>query len=127
MPQHRWVVAVMLLLCTPSVWAGNGKWQSAKVVEVRDASEAGASVAANNSVGTANTALIGGVVPRCEVTVTLDGVSYSAIFPEDRHFRASDLTQGGEVPARIEGNKLALQRIDGKEMKAKIVRHGPVQ
>jgi len=120
-------VGLVLLVCTPVVWAGN--FRLAKVVEVRDASQSGASVAANNSVGTADAApaLVGGVVPRCEVTVALDGVRYSAIYPVDKHFRPTDFAPGEQIQARVAGNKLILQRLDGKEMKAKIVSRGPVE
>jgi len=118
-------LALMFLTGATLAWGGSGKWQSAKVMEVRDASETGASVASNNSVGVADTALVGGFVPRCEVTVVLNGVAYSAIYSVDKHFKPSDLTAGEEVPARVEGSKLALQRLDGKEMKAKIVHRGP--
>jgi len=120
-------VAVLLLVCASVAWAGGSKWKSAKVLEVRDASETGASVASNNSVGGPDTALVGGVVPRCRVTVALDGVSYTAIFTVDKHFKPTDLAEGEEVSARVEGNKLVLQRLDTKEMKAKIVHQGPVQ
>ncbi len=120
-PLFQKALAILLLMCALLAWAGGSKWKSAKVLEVRDASETGASVAANNSVGVADTALVGGVVPRCRVTVALDGVSYSAIFPVDKHFKPTDLAEGEEVSARVEGNKLVLERPDGKEMKAKVV------
>jgi hypothetical protein len=126
-PSFQKALAILLLVCAPVAWAGSSKWKSAKVLEVRDASETGASVAANNSVGVADTALVGGVVPRCRVTVAVDGISYSAIFPVDKHFKPTDLAEGEEVSARVEGNKLVLQRLDGKEMKAKIVHQGPVE
>jgi hypothetical protein len=67
------------------------------------------------------------MVPKCEVTVGLEGKSYSAVYVIDKHFKMSDLVEGQEIPARVEGNKLVLKRpMDGKPMKAKIVHEGPV-
>jgi hypothetical protein len=34
---------------------------------------------------------------------------------------------GDTIHARIDGKKLVLRRLDGKEMKSKIIRQGPVE
>jgi hypothetical protein len=64
---------------------------------------------------------------RCAITIALDGTSYTAIYREDQHFKITDFNPGDPVQVRIEGKKLVLKRLDGKEMKAKIVKQGPVE
>jgi hypothetical protein len=56
------------------------------------------------------------------ITVALNDMSYSAQYPQARHFRPSELIVGDQILARIDGDKLILKTSDGKEMKAKIVR-----
>jgi hypothetical protein len=63
------------------------------------------------------------MVPRCELTVALDGQEYSAIYPLDKHLKIQNLNQGDEMMVRIEGNRMVLKSpTDGKELKSKIVR-----
>ncbi|HZQ19712.1 MAG TPA: hypothetical protein VFA90_13415 [Terriglobales bacterium] len=118
---------VLLLLCASS--AGAGDFKDAKVLHVRDASALGASVAGNASYGVSTApSIVPGMVPKCEVTVALDGKSYSAVYVVDKHFKMADLVEGQEIPAQVEGNKLVLKRpMDGKAMKAKIVHQGPIE
>ena len=116
---HIFSLLVLLTVSFP-VWSSNLK--TAKVIEVRDASFTGAGIAADASLGVASApAEVPAYVQKCLVVVSLDGKQYSAIFPVDKHFKMTDFVEGQEVPARVEGNKLVLQRLDGKEMKAKIV------
>jgi len=108
------------LTLTSLLWSANLK--SAKVIEIRDASFTGAGVSADASLGVTNApAEVPAYVQKCLVVVSLDGKQYSAIYPVDKHFKMTDLVEGQEVQARIDGNKLVLQRLDGKEMKAKII------
>jgi len=110
----------VLAACSPSLWSANFK--SAKVIEVRDASFTGAGIAADASQGVAGTpSEVPAYVQKCLITVSIDGKQYSAIYPIDKHFKMTDLVEGQQVEARVEGNKLVLQRLDGKEMKAKII------
>ena len=104
-------------------------FKSARVLAISDASREGANVAGRDAVqGKEPTTLVGAVVPRCMIKVSLDGKRYSGVFYEDKHFKRTDLAEGEEVQARIEGNKLVLKRpSDGKEMKSKIVETGPVE
>jgi hypothetical protein len=104
-------------------------FKTARVLEVRDASEAGANVAGREPIsGKDPTALVGAVVPRCLIKLAIEGKSYSAVYIEDKHFKRTDVVEGEQVSARIEGNKLVLKRpTDGKEMKAKILETGGVE
>ena len=52
----------------------------------------------------------------CDVNVV------TAIFREDQHFKITDFNPGDSIQARIEGKKLVVKRLDGKEMKSKIIR-----
>ena len=110
--------AILVLTCF--AWSANLK--PAKVLVVRDASFTGAGIAADASLGVAGTpSEVPAYVQKCLVTVSLDGTKYSAIYPVDKHFKMTDFVEGQEVLARIDGNKLVVQRLDGKEMKAKII------
>ena len=98
----------------------------AKVVEVHDASSLAEAAVANHPVaiqaGGEQTASIPSEYLRCEITVSLEGTNYTAIYPVDQHFKITDFSPGDMIRARIEGKKLVLKRLDGKEMKAKILR-----
>jgi len=113
------VCFAVLVLCG-FVWPANLK--PAKVLAVRDASFTGAGIASDASLGVAGTpSEVPAYVQKCLVTVSLDGTVYSAIYSVDKHFKMTDLVEGQEILARVEGNKLVVQRLDGKEMKAKII------
>jgi hypothetical protein len=118
-----------LLLLSSLAWAADFKL--AKVLEVRDASSLAEAAVANHPVairaGGEQTASVPSQYLRCEITVALEGTSYTAVYPVDKHFKTSDYSVGDMVPARIDGKKLVLKRLDGKEMKAKIVRQGPLE
>ena len=105
--------------------ASGAAFQKGKVVAVRDASETGATAESNDPVSSKNgpaTVLMPGMVARCAVTVRLNGVEYTAIYYEDKHFKRIDLVLGQMIDARVDGNKLVLRRpSDGKDMKGKIV------
>lgn len=79
---------------------------------------------ANSTVsGERTTSPLAGVVPRTQITLSLDGTNYTAVFPIDRHLKVEDLTVGETIMARVEGNKLVVQSpTDGKQLKAKISR-----
>jgi hypothetical protein len=119
----KWYFPALLLF---SSLASAADFELAKVLDVRDASSLAASAVANHPVaiqaGGAQTTSVPSQYLRCEVTVALEGTSYTAVYPVDQHFKMTDLSVGDMVPARIDGKKLVLKRLDGKEMKAKIVR-----
>ena len=119
------ILASLLLL---AAFASCAELHKGKVIEVRDASETGATAGSTDPVASKNgqaTVLLPGMVTRCSVTVRLDGMDYTGIFNEDKHFKQTDLVEGQTIDARVDGNKLVLRRpSDGKEMKGKIVRKG---
>lgn len=116
-----------LLLMSSLMWAAN--YKLAKVVEIHDASALAEAAVANHPVaiqaGGEQTASVPSEYLRCEITVALAGISYTAIYPVDQHFKITDFSAGDMIQARIEGKKLVLKRLDGKEMKAKILRQEP--
>ena len=120
-------LTAVLLLCAVAFGAD---YKLAKVIEVHDASSLAAEAVANHPVavqaGGGQTTSIGGQSMRCEITVALEGTNYSAVYPVDQHFKFTDFSAGDLISARIEGKKLVLKRLDGKEMKAKITRQEPV-
>ncbi len=97
-----------------------------KVVDVHDASSLAASAVANHPVsvqaGEGQTTSVPSQQLRCEITVAIEGTSYTAVYPVDQHFKMTDFSAGDLVHARVDGKKLVLKRLDGKEMKSKIVR-----
>jgi hypothetical protein len=117
------IVASLLILAASASCA---ELHKARVLEVRDASETGATAGSTDPVTAKNgamTVLLPGMVTRCSVTVRLDGADYTAIYNEDKHFKQTDLVEGQMIDARVDGNRLVLRRpSDGKEMKGKIVR-----
>lgn len=102
-----------------------------KVVEIHDASSLAESAVSNHPVsaqgGGGATASIPSQFLRCALTVALDGTSYTAVFREDQHFKITDFNTGDPIQARIEGKKLVIKRLDGKEMKSKIIRQEPIE
>jgi hypothetical protein len=116
-------LAVLVLLATSAAAAD---FKLGKVVEIHDASALAEAAVANHPAvaqgGGGATASIPSQYLRCELTVALDGTNYTAIFREDQHFRITDFNPGDQIKVRIEGKKLVVQRLDGKEMKSKIVR-----
>jgi hypothetical protein len=120
------VLAFVLL----STFASAVDYKLAKVLEIHDASSLAESAVSNHPVATQAGGGLTTSVPsqylRCEITVALEGTSYTAIYREDKHFKITDFNPGDSVQVRIEGKKLVLKRLDGKEMKSKIVRQEPV-
>jgi hypothetical protein len=109
-----------LLLFSSLTWAAD--FQSAKLLEIRDASEVGANTVTDSSEGLAGApTFVPALLERCKLTVALNGVSYSAIYPVNKHLKVTDFAAGDFVPARIEGNKLVIKTLDGKILKSKIV------
>jgi hypothetical protein len=119
--------ALVLLVAT----AGASDFKLGKVVEIHDASSLAEAAVANHPVsaqgGGGITASIPSQYLRCEITVALEGINYTAIFREDQHFRITDFSPGDSIHARIEGKKLVVKRLDGKEMKSKITRQEAVE
>ncbi len=116
----------IFLLCSLLAWAAD--YKPAKLLEVQDASEVGANTVTDSSEGlTGQATFVPAIISRCRVTVALNGTSYTAIFPVNKHLKIADLSPGDFIPARIESNKLVIKTIDGKEMKAKIVRREPLE
>jgi hypothetical protein len=114
-----------LLLCSSLATAADFK--TAKVIEVRDASELGASVDTDVKADGKTTTISPAIAYRCEVTVALEGVNYTAIYPSSKHLNPSELVAGDAIQARVEGNKLVLKVPDGKQVKAKIVSRTPAK
>ncbi len=122
------LLAVLMLI---SACASAADYKLAKVQDVRDASSLAESAVANHPVaaqaGGGMTASIPSQYLRCQITVALEGTSYTAVFREDQHFKITDFNPGDPVEVRIEGKKLVLKRLDGKEMKSKILKQGPAE
>jgi hypothetical protein len=120
--------AVLILLTSI---ARAADYKIAKVLDVHDTSSLAESAVANHPVATqaggGSTTSVPSEYLRCEITVALDGTSYTAIYREDPHFKITDFSPGDSVQVRIEGKKLVLKRLDGKEMKSKILKQGPVE
>lgn len=114
-----------------SVLAGAADLKLGKVVEIHDASSLAEAAVANHPVSTQGgggaTASIPSEFLRCELTVALEGTSYTAIFREDQHFKITDFNAGDSIQVRIEGKKLVVKRLDGKEMKSKIIRQEAIE
>ena len=123
----RLIAAILLL----SSFAYGADYKLAKVLDVHDASALAESAVANHPVVTQSGGGVTASIPseylRCEITIALDGTSYTAIYREDQHFKITDFNPGDPVQVRIEGKKLVVKRLDGKEMKSKIVKQGPVE
>ena len=119
------VLAAILILASLTLAAD---FKQARIVDFQDVSEVGGGTItgpSSNGVDITPTAHVPSAIPKCEVTLLLDGKTYVALFSEDRHFQIADLERGKLIPVRIEGRKIAMQRpSDGKEIKGKIVREG---
>jgi hypothetical protein len=122
------ILCVMLLFVTVTSAAD---FKLAKVVEVHDASSLAETAVPNHPVavqaGQATTTSIPSQYLRCEITIALEGTNYTAVYPVSEHFKTTDFAAGDMISARIEGRKLVLKRLDGKEMKAKIARQEAAQ
>lgn len=120
--------AVILLLSTLAFGAD---FKLAKVIDVHDASSLAAAAVANHPVaiqaGGAQTTSVPSQQLRCEITVAIDGTSYTAVYPIDQRFKMTDFSAGDLIHARVDGKKLVIKRLDGKDMKSKITRQGPVE
>ena len=59
------------------------------------------------------------------VTLILSGTLYTAVFdpPLEQSDRSGTLSRDQRIPARVEGNDLWLKLPNGKEARAKIIRH----
>jgi hypothetical protein len=117
------LLAILIVLTSSAVAAD---FKLGKVVEIHDASALAEAAVANHPALAQGSGAATTSVPsqdlRCELTVTLDGTNYTAIFREDQHFKITDFNPGDQIHVRIEGKKLVVQRLDGKEMKSKIIR-----
>lgn len=117
------LIAVLLLAVSVSFGAD---FKQARVVDFQDVSEVGGGTVdgpSSNGISTTPRSHVASAIPKCEVTLNLDGKIYTALFEEDRHFQIADLQRGRMIPVKIEGKKIAMQRpSDGKEIKGKIVR-----
>jgi hypothetical protein len=119
-------LAILVLLATSAAAA---EFKVGKVVEIHDASALAEAAVANHPAlaqgsGAATTSIPSQDL-RCELTVTVEGTNYTAIFRENQHFKITDFNSGDAIHVRIEGKKLVVQRLDGKEMKSKIIRQEP--
>jgi len=117
------LITVLLLLATITLAAD---WKQARIADFQDVSEgAGGTISgpASNGVSTTPTTHAASTILKCEVTLVLDGKTYTTQFVQDSHFQMTDLERGKFIPVRIAGKKIAMQRpSDGKEIKGKILR-----
>ena len=124
----RWILSLFFVL---SIAANAADFKLGKVVEIHDASSLAEAAVANHPVSTQGgggaTASIPSEFLRCELTIALEGTNYTAVFREDQHFKMTDFTAGDPIQARIEGKKLVVKRLDGKELKSKIIRQEPTE
>jgi hypothetical protein len=124
----RWILSLFFVF---SIAANAADFKLGKLVEIHDASSLAEAAVANHPVSTQGgggaTASIPSEFLRCELTIALEGTNYTAVFREDQHFKMTDFTAGDPIQARIEGKKLVVKRLDGKEMKSKIIRQEPTE
>jgi hypothetical protein len=117
------VVAVLFFLAATTLAAD---FKPARVVDFQDVSEvAGGTIngLSSNGVAVTPTSRVPSAILKCEVTLQVEGKTYTVLFAQDQHFRMTDLERGKFIPVRLEGKKLAMQRpSDGKEIKGKIIR-----
>lgn len=101
-------------------------FKQARIVDFQDSSTvAGGTVSGpdSNGVPVTPTRRVPSSILKCEITLSLDGQTYTALFPEDLHFQIADLNRGGLLPVKIDGKKIIMQRpSDGKEVKGKILK-----
>lgn len=115
---------IFVLLLALSAVCQAADFKQAKVLEMRDASEVGANTVSDSSEGvTGAPGFVPAVLSRCRLTLAIDKTSYTAIYPVNKHLKSTDFSSGDFVSARIEGNKLVIKTLDGKEMKSKILSH----
>lgn len=119
---------ILVLLLALSTICQAADFKQAKVLEIRDASEVGANTVSDSSEGLSGApGFVPAVLSRCRLTLAIDKTSYTAIYPVNNHLKITDFSPGDFISARIEGNKLLIKTLDGKEMKSKIVKHGPIE
>ncbi len=121
----KWIL-VVLLACVSLSHAADFK--PAKVLELKDASEVGANTVSDSSEGLAGTpGFVPALLSRCRLIVAIDKMSYTAVFPANKHLKISDFNAGDFISARIEGSKLVIKTLDGKVMRAKIASREPLE
>lgn len=113
--RFEWAVALAML----STVALGADFRQAKLVDVQAFTAPGPSIVAPNGN---NPVIIPTSRNMFTITVALDGMSYSAQYPQTRHFKPSELIVGDTIPARIDGAKLILGVTNGKEVTGRIVR-----
>lgn len=119
---------IFVLLLALSSLGRAADFRSAKILEIKDASEVGANTVADSSEGlTGAPGFVPAVLSRCRLTVAMNKTSYTAIFPVNKHLKITDFNPGDFISARIEGNKLVIKTLDGKEMKSKIASREPIE
>ena len=119
---------IFVLLFAISTLCQAADFKPARVLEIRDASEVGASTVSDSSEGLSGApGFVPAVLSRCRIAVAIDKTSYTAVYPVNKHLKITDFSPGDFISARIEGNKLVIKTLDGKEMKSKIVSHEPIQ
>ena len=89
---------------------------------VADSSEGIVSLPASGSPG-----FVPALLSRCRLTVAIEKTSYTAVYPVNKHLKITDFNPGDFISARIEGNKLVIKSLDGKEMKSKILSHEAIE
>ena len=88
------MLRLLTVLLVLSTWALAADFKPARIVDFQDVSEAGGGAITSpspNGVATIPTSHAANTILKCEVTVELDGKTYTAIFPQDRYFQMTDL------------------------------------
>lgn len=113
----------VLLLATA---AFSADFQQAKILDVQLASARNDSALHRWAASDGGSVFIPNTVNVIGVEVAIGDLDIAAQFREQKHFRASMLTIGESVDARVSGDYLILKDSKGKEVKGKILRKAKV-
>lgn len=115
-------VAVLLLATV----AFGADFRQAKILDVQIATTRNNSALGRWAASDGGSMLIPSTVNVIGVEMAIGDITYIAQFREQKHFRASMLTIGESVDARVSGDYLILKDSKGKEVKGKILRKAKV-
>jgi len=115
------IMAAILLLSALSVAED---FQNAKVIDIAPYRKGNTPIIAPNN---GYPVLISTDQNMMTITVALDEMSYSANFFQRRDFKSYTLIVGDSIPARLDGDKLVLEKPNGKEVKARLTRRARLE
>ena len=102
-----------------------------KVVEIHDASSLAESAVSNHPVSAQGGGGATASIPSQFFAARLPLPWMEPAIPPSSArtstFKITDFNTGDPIQARIEGKKLVIKRLDGKEMKSKIIRQEPIE